>query len=79
MKRIGLAAAFATLCITPVSGQAQQQKPAAAKPPAAAAETKSAAQPVASAPRRSRRHEDARSCLAHATNLEIRRCAEQYR
>lgn len=94
MKHIALAAALAVLFSIPVLSQAQGEKPAAAKPaapmkPAAKADKAAApmkaeakaAKPAATpAPaRRSRAHEDARSCLQFPTNLEIHKCAEQYR
>lgn len=81
MKRIALAAALAVLSSVPLPSQAQGEKPAAAKPAAPMkAEAKAQTQAAKPAPaRRSRAHEDARSCLQFPTNLEIHKCAEQYR
>jgi hypothetical protein len=46
-------------------GEKQQAQKAAVKKPAAAA-------------KKSRRHQDARHCLAKATNTEVIKCAEAY-
>jgi hypothetical protein len=64
-------AAVAALLLAPLAVRAQAEKPAAAP----AAEAK----PADAAPRRSRSNVDARKCLELATNIEIHKCAEQYR
>jgi len=60
----------------PAKPQAAPAKPAAA---AAAPEKQPAVNVAADASRRSRANEDARACLQHPTNLEIHRCAHDYR
>jgi hypothetical protein len=65
MRRIVLIVAVALAA--PAWGQAPK--------PAAKPEAKPAAKP---APHKSRRHEDARSCLERGSNTEIIKCAEAY-
>ena len=66
-------AALAALMLAFPTAHAQEAKAAEAK-------AAPAAQPAADTPqRRSRANEDARKCLELATNLEIHKCAEQYR
>lgn len=73
MKQQATMAALAALVLAFPIAHAQGDKPAQAG-------AAPAAQPAADAPkRRSRSNEDARKCLEFATNLEIRKCAEQYR
>jgi len=76
MKRIAPAAALALAFSMPVWSQAQQDKPSAPMKVEAKAEPQ-AAKPAPA--RRSRANEDARACLKFPTNLEIHKCAEQYR
>lgn len=66
-----MAAALVALLAAPLVARAQAEKPAAT----GTAEAK----PAAAAPKRSRSNVDARKCLELATNIEIHKCAEQYR
>ncbi len=73
MRQTTLMVALAALMLAFPIAHAQDDKPAQAG-------VTPAAQPAADAPkRRSRSNEDARKCLELATNLEIHKCAEQYR
>ncbi len=74
MNRLVPATAVAVLFALPAPGLAQSGKPAVK-----VESGQPAAKTPADGPRRSRAHEDARSCLEFATNFEIARCAEKYR
>lgn len=78
MKTTTVIAALAMLSSAPVLAQAP-----AGKSPAAAPAARTAGQDTvklaAGKTGRSRAGEDARSCLELATNVEIIKCAEQYR
>jgi hypothetical protein len=56
---------------------AQAEKEAAKPEPAKPAAQKTASKP-ASVAKKSRRHQDARHCLAKASNTEVIKCAEAY-
>ena len=73
---VSLALAAALSFLAPGSGHAQGGKPEA---PRATPEKPESSTPPTTAPRRSRRHADARVCLKYPTNMEIHRCALKYR
>jgi hypothetical protein len=57
---------------------AQAEKKEAATPEPAKPAAQKAASKAASVAKKSRRHQDARHCLAKASNTEVIKCAEAY-